>query len=380
MIRHIGGQRAVVVGGGLVGCAVAREAARRKAAVTVVERGEPCGEASRAAAGMLSPLGESPGAGPFLRLALESLRAYPGFVAALAEESGTDLRPQRTGKLLVAFDEAEERGLRERHAWQTREGLDVSWLEGEEARRLAPGLARDVRCGLLLADDSVVDNRRLGTAAWKAAEGAGARFLLGHEAFALETEGGRARGVRLVDGTLLEADVVVVAAGAWSGGLRGLPRPLPVRPVRGQMLSLAPPTPPLPRILHGGAVYLVPRSGDPEPRWIVGSTMEEAGFRKHTTPEALERLRAGAVRLLPSLARARVAESWAGLRPATPDGLPVLGPDPDVEGLLYATGHFRNGILLAPATARLMGLVLEGEVPEALAPFLPGRPGLGGDG
>jgi glycine oxidase len=194
----------------------------------------------------------------------------------------------------------------------------------------------------------------------------------------LSTGDGRVVGVTLGGGGFLAAERVVLAAGAWSGQLAGLPHPLPIRPVLGQMVALGT-SRPLPRRIVGGAgVYLLPRSRDTSHRIWVGATMEERGFSTTTTRSARQWLTEGAARLFPELARSEVLEHWCGLRPAAPDGLPVLGPDPRVEGLFYATGHFRNGILLAPVTAALLGAALEGAIPEPLRSFLPNRFSSGG--
>ncbi len=364
----------VVVGGGLVGCSVARTLAAAGRTVAVVERGRPASEASWAAAGMLSPLGEAPEAGPFLSLALESLERWPSFAAALEEETGVPLGFHLTGKLLLAFGEAEEEALRARRRWQAAAGFDVRWLEGPAVLDIEPCASSEAAAALHLPGEGQVDNRALGEALWRAAEAAGCRFLLGREAAAVTRDGGRVRGVRLSDGTALVADAVVIAAGAWSGALAGLPRPLPLRPVLGQMLALRPPRPLLRGVLAAPGAYVVPRGSEAAPRILVGATVEEVGFRRGTTPGALAGLFRSATRALPALADAPVVETWSGLRPGTPDDLPVLGPDPEVEGLHYATGHFRNGVLLSPVTAVRVASGVEGNAdPGAFAPFRPDR-------
>lgn len=362
----------VVAGAGAVGCAVAREAAASGRAVTVVDPGRPGAAATWAAGGMLSPLGEAPEPGPFLDLALRSRELWPRFAAELEAATGVDLGLRLEGKLLAAFDGPGLDALARRQRWQEQAGFRVRWLEGREVRRLEPAVSERARGGLLLPRDGAVDNRALGQALGHAARAAGCRFVQGPAVKAVEVRGDRVEGVRLDDGTRLPAGVVVVAAGAWSGGIEGLPRPLPVRPVRGQMLSLRLPGSAVRRVLAAD-VYLIPRREAGEARLLVGATMEEAGFDRRTTPDALRRLREGAVRLVPSLEEAPVAESWAGLRPGTPDDLPVLGPDPQLPGLVYATGHFRNGILLTPVTAEYVGAVLRGDAPPVLEAFRPDR-------
>lgn len=372
MAEEIKAADVLVAGGGVVGCSVARALVGEGRRVTVVDPGRQERAATWAAGGMLSPLGEAPEPGPFLELALRSRELWPAFAAGIEAETGVDLGLALSGKLLVAFDREGADALDRRRAWQEAAGFDVTSLEPGQVGRLEPAVSGDVRAGLLLPRDGAVDNRALGRALEAAARAAGCRFLTGAAVAAVRVEAGRVTGARLDDGSEVGAGAVVVAAGAWSGGIGGLPRPLPVRPVRGQMLAYGLAEPLLHRVVAGG-VYLIPRREGGEPRLLVGATQEEAGFERRTTPEALERLRAGARRLVPSLADAPVVEAWAGLRPGTPDDLPVLGRDPDVEGLVYATGHFRNGILLAPVTAEVVKGLLRGDDRPGLAPFRPDR-------
>ena len=366
---------AVIVGGGVVGCAVARALAARGRRVLVLERGRPCSEASWAAAGMLSPLGEALEPGPFLALALDSMARWPAFAAELEEESGTSVGFRACGKLLLAFDDAGRAALRERRRWQEAEGFEVAWLEGDGVREVEPAASRAAAAALHLPRDGQVDNRALGEALWRAAEARGCRFALGETVASLVTDGTRTAGVRTAGGTTVEAGAVVVAAGAWSGGLAGLPRPVPVRPVRGQMLALRADRPLLRGVVAAPGAYLIPREDGPaSTRVLVGATMEEAGFARGTTPDAVAALRDAAVRAVPTLADAEVVETWGGLRPGTPDDLPVLGPDPGIAGLHWATGHFRNGILLAPATGvRVAEGVVGAAGPDAFDGFAPDR-------
>lgn len=362
----------VVVGGGIVGCAVARSAALAGLDVDVVERGEPGGEATRAAGGMLSPLAEADGPGPFLDLGIESLRRYPSFVRAVEEESGCTVDYLECGKLELALDEVSERRRRRHLAWLRERGFAAGWLEPKAVRGREPALAGDLRGALHLEDEAQVDNRRLGPAVAAAAEAAGVRIRTGREVRKVTDEAGRITGVELDEGSRIPASRVVVAAGAWSGRLEGLPRPLPVRPVRGQMLALRPGADTLSAVIDTSRAYLIPRRHGPV---VVGSTMEEAGFQAETTAEGIGGLLDAAMDAAPGLARASLVEVWAGLRPGTPDDLPVLGEDPALEGLFYATGHFRNGILLAPVTASCLVPLLtgDGRPPVDLAPFRPDR-------
>lgn len=346
----------------MIGCAAARELARRGLSVTVVERGTPSRGATWASAGMLSPLAEARQPGPFLSLALASLDRYPGFAEALHEATGIDVEYHDAGKLQIALDDQQTAELQATFAWRAEAGYPVEWLEGEEARRLEPALSSQVRGGVFIKRDHWVNNRRLGRALWTAAARAGVQFRLGDQVTGIVKEGGagaaRVAGVALAGGETLAAGRVLVAAGCWSGQLQGLPRPLPVFPVRGQMVALQSVPPALGRVVLVGTHYLIPRVSG---RILVGATVECAGYRPHITPAGVGSLLATAMQTLPSLADAPLLELWAGLRPGTPDDMPILGADREVEGLFYATGHFRNGILLAPITAEVLADEMTGQ-------------------
>jgi glycine oxidase len=361
----------LVVGGGVVGMAVAREACALGMEVIVLERRRSCREASWAAAGMLSPLGEALEPGPFLRFGLESLAAWPRFAAELEEETGADLALRRTGKIRIATTSREEERLRARLWWAENREVPASWLQGEAVQGLEPALAGPIRSGLLLEDDYVVDNRVLGEALPASVQARGGTVQEGVEVRELLVEKDAVQGVRTSEGEEVRAGAVVVAAGAWSGLLGGLEYPFPVRPVAGQMLALRPRELPSRRVLESESVYLVPRE---DGRVLVGSTVEEVGFRTGVTADGIRGLLGAAVDLVPTLADALIAELWSGLRPATPDGMPLLGPHPAVGGLHFATGHFRNGILLTPATARGMASLLGGRGESPFPPeFSPDR-------
>jgi glycine oxidase len=361
----------VVVGAGVVGLAVARDAARRGMKVTVVERGRPGRESSWAAAGMLSPLGEATEGGAFLELGLAGLEAWPDWIRSLEAESEVEVDFRRCGKLRVAFTTAEAHDLEARRGWAEERGVSHRLLSGPEARDEVPLLPEAILAGLLVEQDHRVDSRLVTEALLRSARSLGVEILEGTGVRRVVVEGGRARGVVLDDGSSLPAGAVMVAAGAWTGALEGLPFPLPIRPVRGQILSLVPNRLPSERILESDRVYLVPRS---DGRLIVGATQEEVGFDRSLTAGGIGGLLEGAMTLVPELAAARVHEMWSGLRPGTPDGNPVLGPFPGTGGLLVATGHFRNGILLAAVTARALGAIAAGDEGPALPPdFLPDR-------
>ena len=361
----------VVVGGGVIGCAVARHAARGGLRVVVVERGTPGMEASHAAAGMLSPLAEAGAPGPFLDLLLRARSLYPAFAAALRDETGLDVGYGDAGTLYLALREGDEAELEHRFAWQSAAGLGVERLSAAEVRALEPGVSPATRWALRFAGDHQVDNRVLARALWGAAARAGAEFRLGTDAVALARDGDRAAGVVLADGERVHAGAVVLAAGSWSGRMEGLPRPVPVTPVRGQLLALETIPPLFRHVIDSPRCYLVPRA---DGRAIAGATVEDAGFRKAVTPRGVQGLLAGAVEIAPELADAAIVETWSGLRPGTPDGFPIVGPDPDVAGLHYATGHFRNGILLTPLTGQVVGeALLGGAIDEAMGSFGIGR-------
>lgn len=354
----------LVIGGGAIGCALARELAGRGRRVVLLERGEPGQEASGAAAGLLSPQSDCRTPGPLFDLARESMSLYPQWVRDLEEESGREVGFRVTGLLRCAVGEREAAALDD-YAWQAERGLALEWWSSADLAsglqgRLAPAVSR----ALFFPDEAVVDSRRLTLALWTASERLGARMLPGRAADTLWIEGGRCLGVQTGSGRIA-AEAVVDAAGAWARFDPALPLPLPVEPVRGQILELEPEGDPIPTVVHSESAYLVPR---PEGRLLVGATVEEAGFVKAVTAEGLFRLLEAALLLMPSLSRARFVGAWAGLRPGTPDALPILGGC-DVPGLFFATGHYRSGILLAPVTARLVADELTGGPVRDLSPF-----------
>lgn len=368
------GSDVVVVGAGVIGAAVALALARRDLDVTVVDPGVREERATWAAGGMLSPLGEADEPGPFLDLALRSLALYPAFVTTLEPDAEDPVGFRVCGKLHVARSETEERSLRARYAWQSTAGHPVEWVAGDLLRHRIPELAPSVRAGLLLESDGTVDNRRLGDALRRSAREEGCGWVEARVRGLLHADG-RVTGVELGDGSRLGTDRVVIAAGAWSGNLDGLPTPLPVRPIRGQMISYAGAAHLVPRIVESAGAYLIPRfdaGSRTEPPLVVGATVEEGGFDRSNDPGSVRRLHREAAALLPALAGSGPSATWVGLRPGTPDELPVLGADEGLEGLFYATGHFRNGILLAPVTAKLLErAICDGEAVPA--PFRPGR-------
>ncbi|HVZ72087.1 MAG TPA: glycine oxidase ThiO [Polyangia bacterium] len=357
----------VVIGGGVMGCAVALRLALRGIGVTVIERGIPGAEASSAAAGILGPQMEAEAAGPLLDLGLRSRALYPALAAELRDATGIDIGYVKSGVLAVALDGAGAAELTARRAWQTARGLRVESLSAEQVHVVEPALGPDVRAALRFPDDGQVSARELARAFSQAAALAGARFLQGRYVRRVVVERGVATGVEL-DGEAIQAGAVVVAAGSWSGLVEGTGLSSQViRPARGQLVSIET-RPPIFRhvvSVHGRG-YLVPR---PDGTVIAGSTVEMAGFRKEVTVGGLAQILTLARTLVPALADAPVTASWSNFRPYTEDHLPLLGLTP-VHGLVLATGHYRNGILLAPVTAEAIAALVEtGASPIDLAPF-----------
>jgi len=363
----------IIVGAGVIGCAIARELARRGQSVLVVERDSPGRRATWAAAGMLSPLGESGGGGPFLELADNSLARFGGFADALRQEGGIDVEYRTTGKLHVAFP-GEDAELHTLATDPIAGRFEATLLDAVAARELEPALAVEIGAALLVKRDHRVNNRLLAQALLAAAVAAGAKFRTANPVASLVTEKGQLTGVRLASGEQLHAPHVVLAAGAWSGQMAGLPRPLPVRPVKGQMYAVDgrvrsqdQASVQLRHVIYGPSCYIIPRD---DGRILVGATVEDVGFQKGPTPRGIATLMAAAARVVPALADLPLVETWAGFRPATPDDLPVLGLEPALRGLLYATGHYRNGILLAPVTAHCIAeLVVHGRSDVDISAF-----------
>ena len=363
----------VVIGGGVIGLAVAWRAAQRGHAVRVIERGELGAGTSRVAAGMLAPVTEADaGELALLELGLRSARAWPAFADELAAASGADPGLRRCGSLVVARDRDEAAALERELALRLDLGLDVERVLASAARRLEPALAPTVRLALAVPGDHAADPRALVLALTEAARRAGVQLRTRTTVQRIRIDRGRVTGVELAGGELVQAGQVVVAAGAWSGAIAGLPDAarIPLRPVKGQILRLRDPQGSglLERIVRFEGGYLVPRG---DGRYVLGATMEERGFDTTVTAGGLYELLRDAGELVPGVHELVVEEAAAGLRPATPDNAPVLGTGAEVDGLVWATGHHRNGILLAPVTADIVAAVLDGDA--APPQFAPGR-------
>ncbi|MFF0184132.1 glycine oxidase ThiO [Streptomyces sp. NPDC005244] len=368
----------LVIGGGIIGLVTAWRAAQRGFGTALVDP-EPGGGAAQVAAGMLAAVTELHyGEETLLGLNLASARRYPDFAAELTEATGQDLGYRRCGTLAVALDADDRAHLRELHALQSRSGLDSEWLTGRECRRLEPMLAPGVRGGLRVDGDHQIDPRRLAAALVTACERAGVSI---HRTWAdrLTVVRDRAAGVVTSDGTELGAGQVVLAGGSLSGQLAGVPDAVlpPVRPVKGQVLRLTVPqryAPFLNRtvraVVRGSHLYLVPRENG---ELVVGATSEELGWDTTVTAGGVYELLRDAHELVPGITELPLTETRAGLRPGSPDNAPLLGPTA-LDGLLLATGHFRNGVLLTPVTGDAMAHVLTtGELPDDVRPFSPRR-------
>ena len=349
----------VIVGGGVIGCSLALRLAQAGVTVAVLERGKLGGEASRAAAGMLSPQAESEKPDAFFHLAVKSRALYRGFVEGLKELSGIDAQYRDEGTLIVSIAGTEDHFDRW-VSWQEEAGLRLERLTAEALRAREPEVTQLATGAIFLPDDHQVDNRLLMDALTVALARAGVEVVEGVEVTDILVEAGRARGVRCGEETR-PADAVVIAAGCWSGQLfERLGLPAATSPVRGQMLAVRGQA--IHHVLHSSRVYLVPRHGG---RILIGATAEEAGFKKGVTANGMRTLLEAAVEMVPALGEAEILEIWSGLRPGTIDRLPILG-ESGYENLWLATGHFRNGILLAPATAALLSeAILNGrQAPE----------------
>lgn len=364
---------AVVAGGGVIGLAVAFELARRRVPVLVLDRDRGSG-AARAAAGMLAAAGEAEHETPELvELMLASQRAYPSFVRDVEHSSGIPCGLRMDGTLIVALGRDDEEELHHLRRAQERLRLRSHWLSGEEARDREPHLSPRVTAALLAEDDHQVDPRALLAALTQAVTALGGTVVSGMRVTGFETEAGRLRTVRAEQDSQpvgIHCHVAVLAAGAWSGAdLQWPAEPVPIRPVKGQVVRLRGPAL-LRRVVRGPRVYLVPReSGE----LVVGATMEDVGFDPTPTAGAVMDLLWNARLLVPAIYDLELAEVAVGFRPASRDHLPIIGPTA-VPGLYVATGHFRHGILLAPATASLLAdLIVEGQISPLLKPFLPGR-------
>ncbi|HEY7663310.1 MAG TPA: glycine oxidase ThiO [Xanthobacteraceae bacterium] len=360
-----------IIGAGAIGLAIAWRLAARGASVAVFDKGAAGAGASHAAAGMLAACCEAePGEDALVTLGRASQARWPGFAAELERASGIDVGLRPEGTLVLALTADDQARLGHQLEFQHQLGLPLQWISAAETRRREPHLAGKLAGAVLSPQDTQVDNRKLTTALRVAAEAAGASINEHRAVSAIWSHAGRVRGIVLADGSEIAADIVVLAAGAWSREITGLAPELrpPVRPIKGQMLALRmnPATPLLNHVVWAPGAYLVPRR---DGRLLVGATVEEKGYDASLTAGGILTLLEAAWRAVPAVEELPIEEMWVGHRPGSRDDAPILGPAP-LEGLIYATGHHRNGILLTPITADAIAqLALDGVVDPAIRPF-----------
>lgn len=365
----------VIIGGGIIGCAIAFRLAQAKVKVTVFDRGEFGAEASTAAAGMIAPQGETTEPQEFSKLCVKSRDLYSGFVAEIEELSGESVGYRRDGSMLVGISEAECEELEEIHHAQAKQGLSLELLTGDAARHRVAGLAGEIRCGLFVPGDHWVDNQLLAAALVKACHAAGVLLCPHSEVTSLDARNSRLESVEVsthggTNSETVSAGQFILAAGCWSRQLAAsIGMELPLEPCHGQIMELEA-NAELPHVVRAGMHYLVPRLGR---RVLAGTTAEYVGYDKAVTAGGLHSILEGISRIAPMVKGFRFLRAWAGLRPDTRDHLPVLGTG-ELEGLVFATGHFRNGILLAPITAQVISeLVLTGSASQPLDLYRPSR-------
>lgn len=363
----------LIIGGGVIGLSIARELRKGGAgSVTIIDRGPIGGEASWAAAGMLSPNAETHRDDAFFRFCTESNGLYPAFASELLEETDVDIELDRSGTLYLGFDEKDEKEIIEKFEWQREAGIDVERLSAEEVLELEPGLSPHVKGGLIYSDDWQVENRKLVEALKTSCRSNRIKLIENAEATDFVFKDRAIIGAKVADEEIL-AGTTIVTAGAWTSGLMGdkLKFVGHVRPIRGQMIGFQPKERLLRHVVYSNNGYLVPRA---DRRILVGATVEDVGFNKEVTDDAVNSLRAAAIEIAPVLAGFDIKDQWAGLRPFAADGLPIIGAVPRAENLFVATAHFRNGILLAPLTAKMMASqILHREASDYAEAFSPGR-------
>ena len=340
----------VIVGGGVIGLTIARALARRGVGdVCLVERGNLGTEASWAAAGMLLPQVEADAPDEFFNLACQSRDLYPAFAAALREETGIDVELDTTGTLYLALTDTDHEEIEKRYEWQTRAGLSVERLSGAEARALEPCISEATLGALRFPKDIQVENRRLLSALANSVTKLGVEIATQTIVDSLIIDGNHVRGVQ-TSGGAINCPTVVIAAGTWSSFIKTAPMPA-IEPIRGQMICLEAKPQLTKHVIYSPRGYIVPRQ---DGRLLAGSTSEHAGFAKRVTAGGIAGILRNALEISPAISSLPVIDTWAGLRPRAADGLPVIGPCGEIDGLFYATGHYRNGILLAPLTGELI--------------------------
>jgi glycine oxidase len=362
------GHQIVIVGGGIIGLTIARSLAQRGVRdICLLERSSLGTESSFAAAGMLAPQAEADEQDDFFKLLCQSRDLYPAFAKQLKDETGIDVELDTTGTLYLAFNEHDQSEIDQRFDWQTSAGLPVEKLTPEEARMFEPCVSPGISGALRFPLDFQVENRRLLTALANSVSELGVHLVKGTNVESIQVASHRVSGVQTSSG-FIGCSTVVVATGAWSSFANPAVK---VEPVRGQIVCLTA-QPELARhVIYSPRGYIVPRQNG---RLLAGSTSENAGFAKEVTAAGVNTILKNAIEIAPALAVMPISDTWAGLRPRAADGLPVLGPCGEIDGLVYATGHYRNGILLAPLTGELIAkVIVEAVVPAVLTPFSPDR-------
>ena len=351
----------MIAGGGLIGTAIALELARSGFQVAVFDARQPGQEASWASAGILSPAPENPAMIAMVALGKASLAMYPGFIELVEELSGVSTGYRAKGTIEALFSRHAQEELNTIVALHHGLGLTAEAISASQARELEPALSDEIEAAVFRPDEASVDNRLLSHALLEAAKRSGVQVFAGAPVQSIFREGGRCNGIVLRDGEKILASHTIIAAGCFSSQIDGVAPFAPVRPAKGQMVSLRCAEARIERVLWSERIYLVPRN---DGRILAGATVERAGFDKSVTASGIHSNLSGAIELAPALAQALVEETWAGLRPDTPDHMPILGPT-DIEGLIIATGHYRSGVLLTPITAKLIAEHITGETPGA---------------
>ena len=358
----------LIIGGGVIGLTIARELYKKGVRkITILERGEVGKEASHAAAGMLAPHAETEKLDEFYYFCDESNKLYPNLAAELFDETAVDIELDRNGTLYLAFTETDVLEIRRRFEWQKSAGLQVAHLSAQETRQAEPFVSPDVLESLFFPNDWQVENRKLVQALQKFAELGGIEIRENTEITSLLIENRKITGAETVSEKFF-AEKVVLAGGAWTSLVKTQGFTIPkVNPIRGQMISFHTAKRLFQKVIYSPRGYLVPRA---DGRILAGASVEDVGFDKNTTESEIALLRENTLEIAPSLVNLEVAEKWAGLRPLAADGLPILGSFPQVENFFVATAHYRNGILLAPLTAKILAEnIVDNEISDYLKIF-----------
>ncbi|HNQ15993.1 MAG TPA: glycine oxidase ThiO [Pyrinomonadaceae bacterium] len=352
------GREILIVGAGVIGLSIARELSRRGIKrITIIDRGPAGHEATFAAGGMLAVQAETDEAGDFFELCSASRDRYPQFAAELGDETGIDIGLDQAGTLYLAFTSNDSREIDHRYHWQKNAGLNVERLSASETRKLEPFVSPDVREGLIFPDDWQVENRKLAAALLKFVALNGIELIEGTECRRLIVKNGRVIAAETSSGKVF-AQQTIIAAGAWTSMIEADPVRVPeIRPIRGQIVGFQTAKRFFSHVIYSPRGYLIPRA---DGRILAGATVEDVGFENLMTPAGIEYVRRNAFEIAPSISGLKIAEEISGLRPKAADALPVIGGFPHVENLIVASGHYRNGILLAPITADAVADIVVG--------------------